>query len=397
MNSLTNITKKAFSLLLLALVTTFQSVMAENKVYIGDFSIVPGGTTTVDVLLDNEDPISSLQFDMILPEGISFTEYTTDVLGNATKIPATSSYTRNSARLIANGGHSLTLQPSTVTLEDGKTVDAVRCVILEIAEAAKSAIKQNEGPLFSMSLKAVSYFKAGEIVITELAAVDNTKGTYDAVEVIGSTASVSANVANFSLEPNNIELNNDEVKTITFSLNNSVVLSGLEAKIVIPEGLEIVETDDALFKASDRLSVNTSIASNPVEGGYKIAISAMATDTFDGTEGALFSFNVRGTKAEKYEAKIKFENVIVSTHTNSNHNVSYKVSVAEEGADEVTVAVSAVPGDANADGEVDITDVQTVVKAINEGSTETVLYDINGDGEIDVTDVIMLISIINKQ
>lgn len=76
-----------FAILLLAICN---KITAEDKVYISDFSISPGETRLVSVMLDNEDAYVGFQFDVYLPEGFSITSCTksdripdgTSVLGN---------------------------------------------------------------------------------------------------------------------------------------------------------------------------------------------------------------------------------------------------------------------------------------------------------------------------
>ena len=45
-----------------------------NVLTIEDFDIAPGQSKTLEVLLDNEDPVSSLQFDICFPEGLTYDE-----------------------------------------------------------------------------------------------------------------------------------------------------------------------------------------------------------------------------------------------------------------------------------------------------------------------------------
>ena len=76
-----------FAIFLLAICN---KIAAEDKVYISDFSISPGETRLVSVMLDNEDAYVGFQFDVYLPEGFSITSCTksdripdgTNVLGN---------------------------------------------------------------------------------------------------------------------------------------------------------------------------------------------------------------------------------------------------------------------------------------------------------------------------
>ena len=70
MNTTNNILRSVLCCLV-SLVATV-AAMAENKVYIEPFSIVPGEMATVNVMMDNDDNISSLQLDLNLPAGLTF-------------------------------------------------------------------------------------------------------------------------------------------------------------------------------------------------------------------------------------------------------------------------------------------------------------------------------------
>lgn len=63
----TNISMKIWGVLF-ALVAFVAGAKADNKLIIDDFDIIPGETKTISVALDNTDKISSLQFDIDLPE-----------------------------------------------------------------------------------------------------------------------------------------------------------------------------------------------------------------------------------------------------------------------------------------------------------------------------------------
>ena len=45
-----------------------------NELTIEDFDIAPGQRKTLEIHLDNEDPVSSLQFDICFPEGLTYVE-----------------------------------------------------------------------------------------------------------------------------------------------------------------------------------------------------------------------------------------------------------------------------------------------------------------------------------
>ena len=63
------------TLAIVALCANF--AMAANRLYIEDFSIAPGEEKAVDVILENDVPVTSLQLYWILPEGFTFNRSST--------------------------------------------------------------------------------------------------------------------------------------------------------------------------------------------------------------------------------------------------------------------------------------------------------------------------------
>lgn len=61
--------KKAFILLMAVVVAT--TATAVNRLYLPDFTICPGETMIVALLLDNDEQFTAFQTDLILPEGLS--------------------------------------------------------------------------------------------------------------------------------------------------------------------------------------------------------------------------------------------------------------------------------------------------------------------------------------
>lgn len=333
MNNKFYMAKSFISFMLVALVAAFQSAKADNKVYIESFSAIPGNETvrtdrafpvsaTVDFFMENSDAVSSLMFDFALPEGMEFSEIGTD--GNP------SSFAKNTARLTRSGHMVLVRQIASV---DGVR-DTYRCGIFEQAtDPAKSAIKLNEGALLSMDFYATPLFKGGNLDIFNVIGSDNTTAESKQIVMENSTVKVDAIAGEFSLDQTAITLAKDEVKTITFMLNNYIEVNGLEAEIVLPEGIEIAPKDEEEeFGYTDRLSLNTTIVGNETEYGKKIIISSLTNDVFEGSEGALFSFDVKAVSAP-VDDKIIVQNVKVS----STASVSYKVT----GNGEVSVSVDA--------------------------------------------------------
>ena len=289
------ITKALF--LLFAVMSVAVAKAGDNKLYIEDFTIVPGQTTTIAVQLDNEDPISSLQFDVTLPDGLS-------IWG----------YTKNNDRLTRTS-HTLSMNNIGGNTE--------RFVILEnAADPAKSAIKLNEGALFTINVSASSTFKSGTILIRNIDGSNNTTAQAIPVSLADQTTNVVARVADYSLNVHEGTLRKGETMEVGFLLDNIVSVNGLEAVVELPEGIELAADEDGeYFGYTDRLSDNTIIGYNPANG--KIVISSLTNDYFEGNEGLLFTFKLKATADFGKDAtvQVNVKDVKVSNITSTSYNL----------------------------------------------------------------------------
>ena len=113
-----------FAILLLAICN---KIAAEDRVYVSDFSISPGETRQVSVMLDNEDAYVGFQFDVYLPEGFTITSCSksdripdgTTVLGNQRTDDTGSFYRVIGASLAGNAitGTSGAIATLTITAD----------------------------------------------------------------------------------------------------------------------------------------------------------------------------------------------------------------------------------------------------------------------------------------
>ena len=83
----TNLMMKVWSVLLAVFAFSVYA-NADNKLSIEDFTIVPGEEKTISVALDNSDPISSLQLDVKLPEGLTYVNKSVKMNADRLKIHA---------------------------------------------------------------------------------------------------------------------------------------------------------------------------------------------------------------------------------------------------------------------------------------------------------------------
>ena len=262
MNTTNNILRSVLCCLV-SLVATV-AAMAENKVYIEPFSIVPGEMATVNVMMDNDDNISSLQLDLNLPAGLTF-------LGNEE---------RNTERI--------TRTSHTLNATDYPAVTKRFTIFAKGVTAAKTAIAGKSGVLFSFDVMADQWFNGGEVVLSNVVGSDAT--VVPAVEkpMSNSSLDVKANAGTFSLAPEAVSLTFAKKDTVDVYLANTIALTGLEARVNLPEGVEVEK-----MLMGDRLSDNAEV--NYVAKSGKILIESLTNDEFAEIDAPLFSIVLKGT------------------------------------------------------------------------------------------------------
>lgn len=297
MNTTNNILRSVLCCLV-SLVATV-AAMAENKVYIESFSIVPGEKATVNVMMDNDDNISSLQLDLNLPAGLTF------IIG---------SEKRNTERI--------TRTSHTLNATDYPAVTKRFTIFAKGVTAAKTAIAGKSGVLFSFDVKADKWFNGGEVVLSNVVGSDAT--VVPAVEkpMSNSSLDVKANAGTFSLAPEAVSLTFAKKDTVDVYLANTIALTGLEARVNLPEGVEVEE-----MLMGDRLSDNAEV--NYVAKSGKILIESLTNDEFAETDAPLFSIVLKGTA--EGTGTLSLSDVLVS-----NVLAAFKV---EGTANEVAVTV----------------------------------------------------------
>ena len=335
-----------------------------NKLYIEDFDIAPGQTKTLDIILENEDPVSSLQFDITFPTGLSYVEESLERV--------TSRITRTSHSIVA------AKQP---TDEQGKSVYCMG-ILSTSSEMANSAVKLNEGALLRIKVKADIDYKGSSINITDIIGSNGTVSPSVRLNMDACEVNANVHVGDLKNEQTDVVVRPLEFATVDFALDNIIDIVGLQAVVTLPEGINLAEDKDGEYITySKRLSGNVvaSISLLPGETNkYQLLISSLTSDKFEGSEGTLFGLNIMANKSFK-SGDIKVSDIKVS----SVYGVSYDLS------NELSVSVASVD-DPSGDGSWDINDVISVTDALLDGSDE-LIYDLNGDGVVDVLDYLSAI------
>ena len=334
-----------------------------NKLHIEDFAIAPGETKTLEICMDNEDLVSSLQFDLAFDVNNSSLEF---VEGSMEKV----------LDRITKKSHSIRVEK----YGDGEGYYRV-LVTSESSTLKESPIKNKSGAILSFDVKAADSFKGGEIRISNIIACDGTSEEPVAVEFKSiSKTTVTPFVGFADTEYDEIYLRPQVVFPVTVSLDNIIDIAGFQARITLPEGVNFTEDEDEEYVTfnSERISENVKYSVFPVPGEtnvYTLVISAVTGEVFEGYEGDLFTLNLTANK-DFEKGDVVVSDIVVS----SKFGYSYDVN-----KDEPLVVTIQAASDPTLDGVWDLKDI-TAVKIALLNSDDSLDYDVNGDGVVNLAD-----------
>lgn len=343
------------TVMLLAMGCIAAFAQGNNKLYIEDFDIAPGETKPLDIILENEDPVSSLQFDITFPTGLSYVEESLERV--------TSRITRTS--------HSI------VAAKQGENVYRMG-ILSTSSETANSAVKLKEGALLRIKVKADIDYKGSSIKITQIIGSNGTVSDPVRLDMDDCVVNANVHVGDLKNEKPEVVVHPLEFATVDFALDNIIDIVGLQAVVTLPEGINLAEDKYGEYITySNRLSGNVvaSISLLPGETNkYQLLISSLTSDKFVGSEGTLFGLNIMANKSFK-SGDIKVSDIKVS----SVYGVSYDLS------NELSVSVASVD-DPSGDGAWDIDDVDSIIDLYLFDEYNSV-NDLNADGVVDIDDV----------
>lgn len=328
-----------------------------------DVQIIPGEENLLEVVLDNDVPVTSLQFDITLPKGLTFVE-------NSQK-KVTARVTRSSHQLLA------VKQPT----------DAYRFGLLGSGSTMEnSVIKGNSGAIITFLVKADIDYMGDKINVTNVVGSNGTNLEHQNVDMKDQTIDANVCAANAGLAAEAITLTPGKSGIVNVTLANHMPLVGLQATVTLPEGVHFVEGKDGEFvDYTARLSDNVSAFLKPIASKpntYQLLISSLTNDEFEGTEGVLFGLNVAADKTFQ-KGNVVISDIKVSTVRGNAYPVNVK--------DNLTCALTQFT-DPTGDGVWDISDVYIVLSAIDTANTTC---DVNADGVVDITDVYVTLAKVN--
>lgn len=298
--------KKLFNtLLFLALSCVTAMAIGKNEVTIKSFKVIPGQEAEVEVVMNNEDNISGLQFDVYFPEGLSFVDES--LTPDPDRFPSKRTHRWGYLR------------------RDDLAEGAVRfAVVPRTTDLTKSNIYGNSGTIATFKVKAAGDFKDGNIELKYVIGSDATAEDGHAVEIEMSdqTVPVYSNVGTFTPEATELVVNSNESSVLYLHLDNTIEIAGIQLDVTLPEGVSLVNNpeDDESITFTDRINENFDVSVNPTKtGATRFLVSSTLGDAFYGNSGRLFGLNFKCTDEFK-TGDIKISNIISTGRHADRHD-----------------------------------------------------------------------------
>ena len=281
MNLISKIKGMKLAALLVAAMTCF-AAGAANRVYVEPFNIVDETPVDVPVLMDNDVDIMSLQFRIDLPAEL-------ELVGQ----PERTDRLKN--------GQEITFQGVGVVVlsMEGKPVAGNSGAIMTLKVKAKDGMLENKVVSFGLSKIVMGDTNNNKVQNSTKESVDVTLG--EQPEYVFSASQPEAVVSAGTTFP------------VEVCLSNNFALGGLQFRLAMPEGFDVVNTD---IKLSNRLSLGTRLRKTVrPDGSIKFVVNDMSSVKIaDAGEGPLFILYVSVPEGyNDYEGKIIVSDIEAST------------------------------------------------------------------------------------
>lgn len=353
------------------LIDDFDVNVTANGVYvpsdnlsISDFTIAPGRSTQVPVVLTNETvEVNAVEFDLEVPQELSV-----------------ASQARLGER--ANG-HMVTItqQGSFLHVEElSNPVAAFTGDDGNIMFLKFNAVREFTGSAVINVKNVVLKTDAEDINIDDFAVVVTASGPYVPVDTLY--------IDDFSIEPGN-------TVSVPVVMDNEITnIAAVQFDIALPSELSIPQADngDYSIQLTDRMSDNHYVIVNPkANGDIRVVAVSFPTADFIGNSGAIMNIDMAAIESFTGTTQFTVKNVTMTTA-----DAQTEISVPD-----FVVVVTAVKGsdyvysDVNCDGVVTSADITALYNYLLSGDeTFIATSDVNGDGSITSTDVTVIYNIL---
>lgn len=281
MNLISKIKGMKLAALLVAAMTCF-AAGAANRVYVEPFNIVDETPVDVPVLMDNDVDIMSVQFRIDLPAEL-------ELVGQ----PERTDRLRNGQEITFQGVGVMVLSM------EGKPIAGNSGAIMTLKVKAKDGMLENKVVSFGLSKIVMGDTNNNKVQNSTKESVDVTLG--EQPEYVFSASQPEAVVSAGTTFP------------VEVCLSNNFALGGMQFRLTMPEGFDVVNTDITL---SNRLSLGTRLRKTArPDGSIKFVVNDMnKVKIADAGEGPLFILYVSVPEGyNDYEGKIVVSDIEAST------------------------------------------------------------------------------------
>ena len=281
MNLISKIKGMKLAALLVAAMTCF-AAGAANRVYVEPFNIVDETPVDVPVLMDNDVDIMSVQFRIDLPAEL-------ELVGQPERTDRLSN------------GQEITFQGVGVMVlsYENKPIAGNSGAIMTLKVKAKDGMLENKVVSFGLSKIEMGDTNQKKVNTSVRESVDVTLG--EQPEYVFSASQPEAVVSAGTTFP------------VEVCLSNNFALGGMQFRLTMPEGFDVVNTD---IKLSNRLSLGTRLYKTVrPDGSIKFVVSDMSSVKIaDAGEGPIFILYVSVPEGyNDYEGKIIVSDIEAST------------------------------------------------------------------------------------
>ena len=185
-------------------------------------------------------------------------------------------------------------------------------------------------------------------------------------------------------------------RQVSFSIdlkNETTDLTAYQFDMTLPDGFSLSKDEKGKFlvtKPNRYEDDSHTLTISKLEGNtYRFVCFSMSNEKISGTSGAILNVALaigESVKEGKYEATISNVTVTKTDET--------QLKLFDE---KFNIIVNFIKGDANGDGEVNVTDIVEIVNYIMNKPSEKFIFsvaDMNDDGEVNVSDIVKVVSLI---
>ena len=175
-----------------------------------------------------------------------------------------------------------------------------------------------------------------------------------------------------------------ETKRVAIQMENSVPVTAFQFDIYMPESISVEQSgNNYSISLAERATTTHAVYADEVSNGsIRVACYSSNSSAFNGNSGNIVYIDVKAANDFTGPVDISIKNIIVT----STDIKEYKL---QDISATVTLQTS-LPGDANDDNVIDVSDITTIASKILGKKPATFNEknaDANGDGKIDVADI----------